>query len=352
MEEQVNPTLPKAASPVVNEHPKPHRSLPLDVLRGVAILLVIGRHGPLAETSYGFLQPLAQVWFRFGWTGVDLFFVLSGFLIGGLLFNEIRTRHDLDAKRFLIRRGFKIYPSYFAFMAGATLLARYRQGIPFTQLRVPGEVKGIVINTLSLQNYFGSPWGHTWSLAVEEHFYILLPFALLLAIRWSRRHDGRVEAVPSIPKLALVLIAACTLGRIFVYRRESFDFSHLVIPTHLRIDSLFFGVFLAYLANYRPDLLNLVGRWRHVALLLGLLLIAPMTVLDLETSAFVPTIGFTFLYLGYGCILLFFITAPANQGLTGFFFRSWVAPRSRLLESIATPFISGISTWAGSHCSG
>ena len=101
---------------------KNSRLLPLDFLRGVAILLVLMRHSPLASSKVGYIAyPFALIG-RMGWTGVDLFFVLSGFLIGGLLFREIATRETLDIKRFIIRRGFKIWPSYYLNILVGTLI--------------------------------------------------------------------------------------------------------------------------------------------------------------------------------------------------------------------------------------
>jgi len=73
----------------------------LDFLRGIAILLVLFRHNPLGN----------NIFYHFGWLGVDLFFVLSGFLVSGLLFTEYKKRGEVRIKRFLIRRGFKIYPN-------------------------------------------------------------------------------------------------------------------------------------------------------------------------------------------------------------------------------------------------
>ena len=87
---------------------KPNRIVQLDLLRAVAILLVLGRHFVVPAKQAGALEGFATVWERFGWTGVDLFFVLSGFLIGGLLYEELRTTSQLNLGRFLIRRGFKI----------------------------------------------------------------------------------------------------------------------------------------------------------------------------------------------------------------------------------------------------
>src|SRR3974390_1422877 len=84
--------------------PSGSRSMGLDALRAVAILLVLGRHANLSE-----------VWSRIGWCGVDLFFVLSGFLISGLLFQEYKKRKSIDFMRFFILRGLKIYPSFYLF---------------------------------------------------------------------------------------------------------------------------------------------------------------------------------------------------------------------------------------------
>lgn len=90
------------------------RLIQLDVLRGLAILLVLGDHYATSvdesRLGAGHLQPLNAAMERFGWSGVDLFFVLSGFLVGGLLFSELKRNVRLDVRRFLVRRAFKIWP--------------------------------------------------------------------------------------------------------------------------------------------------------------------------------------------------------------------------------------------------
>src|SRR5580658_8107142 len=100
---------------------KTGRVLSLDVLRGVAILLVIGRHHFINPRDAGLLFVPAAVWHRYGWTGVDLFFVLSGFLVGGLLLKETLERGELHVPRFLVRREFKIWPSYYVFLIWVTI---------------------------------------------------------------------------------------------------------------------------------------------------------------------------------------------------------------------------------------
>ena len=93
------------------------RSTTVDILRATAVLLVLGRHINLLSTGdfsawHSFGGWFSETWTRGGWIGVDLFFVLSGFLVSGLLFREHQKFGTISAKDFLIRRGFKIYPAF------------------------------------------------------------------------------------------------------------------------------------------------------------------------------------------------------------------------------------------------
>jgi len=99
------------------------RSLELDVLRFLAVALVLIQHFWIPGDAPSWLKPLMQVLGRGGWVGVELFFVLSGFLISGLLFSEYRRFGTIKAARFLARRAFKIYPAFYAFIAFWILVA-------------------------------------------------------------------------------------------------------------------------------------------------------------------------------------------------------------------------------------
>lgn len=178
------------------------RMIQLDILRGVAILLVIFAHTIPPETSswqsvFRYLQIL-------GTTGVDLFFVLSGFLVGGLLFKELLTKSHLDVRRFLIRRGFRIFPSYVVFLTFVFLLLLLHKS--FTD-----SIRELLPNLIHLQNYLGSPREHTWSLAVEEHFYLVLPFLLLLL---TVRQKSKLTSIPAVPFISIALIVLCALFRL------------------------------------------------------------------------------------------------------------------------------------------
>ena len=154
----------------------------LDVLRSVAVLLFVGHHTfyPVREGTWG--RGFFIVWQRVGWVAADLFFVLSGFLIGGLLMNEHLSRGRIDQGRFYIRQIFKIWPCYFLLLLQFAALPLFRnwRHPPAGWAESVRRAKSIWPNLLHLQNYLGTRLTITWSLAVEEHFYVLLPPVLVL----------------------------------------------------------------------------------------------------------------------------------------------------------------------------
>jgi peptidoglycan/LPS O-acetylase OafA/YrhL len=203
-----------------------HREIELDFVRGIAILLVMDFHTPGSPFRPMFMGLGYSD--HIGWIGVDIFFVLSGFLVGGLLMKEWKVRRGIDGKRFLIRRGFKIWPQYYLFLA--VLLITGHDRISF-----------LWGNLLNIQNYVGGI-AHTWSLAVEEHCYLLLTLCMVVA---ARRRS-------SIRNLFIFLLAICLLEIPFRYLLLSTG--HLVfLPTHARLDSIGWGVLLAMLFHFAPE---------------------------------------------------------------------------------------------------
>ena len=282
----------------------------MDFLRGVAVLMVIGHHVVIRSPQAGVFRPIQRFFEVFGYSGVDLFFVLSGFLIGGLLFKEIRTYGRLDAQRFLIRRAFKIWPNYLAFLGFVVLYELYKNSWSI------GLVAGRVWpNFVHVQNYLWSIRSHLWSLSVEEHFYLLLPLLLVLLIR---RGSG-AGSMPAIPWVAAAVSVGCLVVRFSHWGAP--DHRTVYCATHFRIDSLFWGVFLSYLYHYHPGFAEAVRRYRWVAITAGLCLVAPMMFIRVEES-FVWTIGFSLLYLGFGLILLGMLFVPMGRPST----RRWRVP--------------------------
>ena len=126
-------------------HAHTARNFNLDTLRGIAILLVVLFHLNVPVFRTG------------GWIGVDLFFVLSGFLIAGLLFREWITTGTLNLPRFYVRRGFKIYPAFYVFLAATLAVNLVAPGIS----SFPVTVHATLAEATFTQNYFQGIWGQT-----------------------------------------------------------------------------------------------------------------------------------------------------------------------------------------------
>lgn len=297
-----------ASAPALSLAREPSRNVQLDGLRGVAILLVLFTHNVVEPRDAGALAGPVGYLRYLGPTGVDLFFVLSGFLIGSLLFKEIRDTGRLDAGRFLVRRAFRIWPSYFAFIAFV-----FAWMILVERKSAAGAFEGLLPNLLHVQNYFGSPRQHTWSLAVEEHFYLVLPF--LLAWLAARRAPAE-RRVPGLVALACGIFVAGALLRLYTYSEPRSFNPHFV--THLRVDSLFFGVLLAYLQVFEPRRLAFAANHRAILVALGvaLLLTYPVLVMERNLRVLAP-FGFAQLYVGYGCLLLALVHGPLPGGWIG-----------------------------------
>jgi peptidoglycan/LPS O-acetylase OafA/YrhL len=151
--------------------------------------------------------------------------------------------------RFLVRRGFKIYPAFYVFLI-VTVLLRMERGTIFS----PAE---LLSEAFFVQNYGPHVWSHTWSLAVEEHFYLLL--AALFWILQTAAPGRPSRWLLSVCVAAAVVIPAPRALTIWAapYKAETHAF-----PTHLRIDELFFGVFLSFLYHCQPARVQFVPRRR------------------------------------------------------------------------------------------
>jgi len=277
----------------------------IDILRAFAVFLVMGRHmSPCPADANSTIHALTQLWFRGGWIGVDLFFVLSGFLVSGLLFREHEKFGSIHAKHFLLRRGFKIYPAFWLLIACSYVF--------FMLQKHPVELNQILFELLFVQNYKRGVWGHTWSLAVEEHFYFLLT-ALMFILTARRASANRFKI---IPLLFLIVGLVCLALRLAVASGNPFNYYTYLYPSHLRLDSLSFGVFISYLYHQYPTRFFAWAMRHRLSLLIGgILLLTPAFVLTLEGTKFLHTFGLTVLYIGSGLLLIgvLAINLPTNS---------------------------------------
>ena len=229
------------------------RHLPaLNGLRGVAVLGVVAYHLQLGWASGGYL-------------GVDLFFVLSGFLISTLLLEEWNRSGRIDLGAFWARRAKRLLPALFLVVAALALYLIFNGifGGPGANGLVDlSGLRGDAIWTLlyannwhliyAHQSYFAqfstpSPLQHTWSLAIEEQFYLVWPLVLVLLLRLAR---GAWRRTGMIITVTLGVLSAALMAALF---NPGVDPSRIYYGTDTRLFDLMAGATLAFVAASRPQ---------------------------------------------------------------------------------------------------
>jgi len=297
----------------------------LDVVRGIAILLVLVFHFRL-PVGIAAIDAMVQPLFAVGWIGVDLFFVLSGFLVGGIILRGAAAPAGIDRRTFFARRILRLWPVLWIYLA--------------TMLAIGGATAWPMVwpVLLHLQNYGTAAPSHLWSLAVEEHFYLAAIIVIPMLLR--RGGHARVEAM-------LIAIMVVCLGVRLVAQAAGVPSLDLQWQTQYRLDALAFGVLLASTALHRPALFAaLTRRWR-LALLLSL--VGTGTLAVAGDGAFRHGVGFTIAYLSAGAFIVALIDrdiAPAwrwpahrvaSIGLIAYPLYIWHASVGAVVRSIAVP---------------
>src|SRR5579875_126712 len=263
----------------------------LDGIRAVAVLGVIAYHLDLGWASGGLL-------------GVGVFFVLSGYLITDLLVAAIRTRGARSFGQFWVRRARRLLPALFAMLlvtvAWATLLDRSQLPTLRSDL-LPAVFYysnwWYIFHHVSYFAQYGppSPLGHLWSLAIEEQFYLVWPFAVLASLRWVR--DRRVLVAGC---LLLAAASAIEMGVLFV---PFTDPSRVYDGTDTRAFELLIGAALAIAWPRDRRVAPITVRARTVLEAVGAAALLGILVLYWQTSQYEP-----FVYRG-GMVLLSVLTA-------------------------------------------
>ena len=267
----------------------------LDLLRAAAIAWVMVYHAAL----FG-LAPLDWWIVRFGWMGVDLFFVLSGFLIAGQLLRPYAQGLRPDFRRFFVRRLLRTLPAYWVVLAVYLLFPIVREEphlqpawvfLSFTQNLLLGDKP--------------NAFSHAWSLSVEEQFYLALPVIIvLLAIRPSAR-----KVVGAI--LAILVLGMALRGWFWLHDVAPGPLDHaghlhgmrymrlIYYPTYSRLDGLLAGAAAAAIKAFRP------GLWSKLTSRPNLLLAAGVLGLGLSMVFFKQQIaGFWPAVFGYPLIAI------------------------------------------------
>jgi peptidoglycan/LPS O-acetylase OafA/YrhL len=235
----------------------------LDTLRAVAILVVMLYHLNMYGLLPEALNPVASV----GWAGVDLFFVLSGFLIGSQLLKPYLNGATPSLKEFYARRACRILPAYLAvlFLYFAVPLWREAPG-PYA----PWQYLTFTWNLLLLHYPEGRAFSHVWSLCVEEHFYLCLPLLLLLFMR--RPAVGKTVLFVLAIVLGGIALRAWLLYHVILKpdgQQGLLMMKYIYYPTYTRLDGLAIGVGLAILRTFRPSWWSCIARHGNFLLVCG-----------------------------------------------------------------------------------
>jgi peptidoglycan/LPS O-acetylase OafA/YrhL len=279
-----DPPLPASA-------PEASRHLPfLDILRALAILLVMSWHLPDAVEPAGF-----SVFRELGWLGVDIFFVLSGFLIASQTLYQTRQGKPFRIADFYVKRAFRILPVYLLILAVYFFLPSLREA---PDIGAAWRYLTFTIN-FGLDYRVTNAFTQAWSLCVEEHFYMLFP--LLFALMARAKTAG-----PAIG-LALFFIIAGMLLRYVSWgvwtengqvRAEYFTL--LYYPTYTRLDGLVAGVLLAAARVYYPDMFKAFGRSLPCALI-AVIGIGYTVFCALTYGPAMPLLGSLLAYPAFAC---------------------------------------------------
>ncbi len=239
----------------------------LDTLRAIAILLVMLFHLNLQGMIPAVISPVAKV----GWVGVDLFFVLSGFLIGSQLVKPYLTGGQPSLKDFYIRRLYRILPAFGVVVGLYFVLPLWREA--------PGPYAGwqyltFTWNLLLLGYPEHRAFSHIWSLCVEEHFYLLFPILLVLLMR----KPSVWKAVSLLLFLVLggIGLRACLLHFLVdpaEDQRGLMMMKYIYYPTYSRLDGLVVGVSLALVRTFRIQWWSRIARRSGTLALVGIAMV-------------------------------------------------------------------------------
>jgi peptidoglycan/LPS O-acetylase OafA/YrhL len=295
----------------------------LDTLRALAIVVVMVFH------LQGYLPAGFAPVGRFGWMGVDLFFVLSGYLIGSQLLKPVRDGRGVSLLGFYRKRAYRILPVYLVVLALYVFWPLWREA--------PGMSPVWQFLTFT-ENFFVDYWNnqafsHVWSLCVEEHFYLLLPMIVLVMARrpavWKT-----VAALTFFVALGLGIRSYEYFHVLLPMGRGSEYFStryieRIYYPTYARLDGLLAGVALALVRIFRPEW------WSAVLRRANLLLVAGVALLGCTLWIFADRLGAVGTVIGFPLMAVALAMLVAAAAETRCWFGRMRVPGAKMVATLA-----------------
>jgi peptidoglycan/LPS O-acetylase OafA/YrhL len=268
----------------------------LDLLRTAAIVLVLLYH----YAHFAAQAPIFGAIGESGWAGVDLFFVLSGYLIGNQLLAPVARGEVLSLKVFFARRLLRTLPNYYVVLAVYWLL-------PQSPIAGSGlsPLWQMLTFTQNIWLAYGQTFTHSWSLCIEEQFYVVLPLAVLA---FSRLRPSRRTAWLAWATLGGAIALGMT-ARALAYLNHGHDAfaADVYYSTFGRADELLPGVAVALLKNFHPGVCARLQRHANRLLAAGLAVsigVLACIRLDWPNVGLTSTFGFSLLAIGFGLTTL------------------------------------------------
>lgn len=285
----------------------------LDFVRAAAILMVLSLH--LAENCFSILSGngLLVRFISWGYSGVDLFFVLSGFLIGGRIIEE-SLNVSFSFRQFYIKRFFRIFPPYYAAMVVTVAVLSV---VSHKLILLDTDVlKDFFFHLLYLQDYIHPPKGgfwfltlHYWTLAVEEQFYLLIPVLLYLTIRFVRGY--------LLYTLLLLGVSGFFLRYWLSRHGVTGDWYYsYYMPFHTRFDSLIFGVLAAAVFIRFQEKLKSLFAWKALLFVFSVVSLGACIAFGNRGDGYFSTCWqFTLTGAGFASLILFLLSADTCRYL-------------------------------------
>ena len=277
-----------------------HTFIGLDHLRALAISLVFLYH----YTIFQHPAWMNNSFIHFGWCGVDLFFVLSGFLISNQLIAAWQKRHEIPFREFYIKRIFRIFPPYFFVLLIYIFIPAFHERETLAPL---WKMFSFTQNYGQDIRRYGT-FSHAWSLCVEEQFYLLLPIILLCVLSSGmKKKSGWLILGIFLFTMVLRWISWETLLKPNI---DSDDFGMnwykwIYYPTYTRLDGLMVGVGIATLYRFRESWLTSLNRYANWMIIAGCILFALTLFLCMDQySASATIFGFSLIAITFGFFVL------------------------------------------------
>lgn len=259
-----------------------NRILGLDLFRAIAIILVVHSHGKFLLKDIGFKFPTIL-----NIDGVELFFVLSGFLIGTILIqllNNNKLNDTKDLLHFWKRRWFRTLPNYYLFLVLNLILVFWEV--------IDGNMKSFNLSFLFFfhnfhQGFFGFFW-ESWSLSVEEYFYIFLPIILFLFRKKISNKNTILFSIILLITLPLIYRISISTLKVDTFWWDV-EFRKTVLT---RLDAIMYGVLMAFLKIYYGSFFT---KYANLMLIVGLLLLTFQSQINYNPNSFyLKTFYFSF----------------------------------------------------------